>query len=128
MKRDSKKDRKIEAYHDRIFLFIRKKIDLQRDAEDLCQDVLVAALVANENGKLESVHNISAYIHGIAVKKVKDWYREKYKHPSINVDGFFEKQPSSEKMPLLTLVEKDLVYQGLRHLNGKERRIIFLCF
>jgi len=113
-----------EDWKDKILFFIIHKLGCSKEeAEDICQDVLLAILENLKKERTKDIKNPSSYIYKIALNKINDKLRERYRgnKVSLNIE-----LPDSSMNPLEKLIHGDLVNKGLKILNHKERRILYL--
>ncbi len=103
--------------------YIKFKVSNQYDAEDIMQDVCLAATV-----KFESLKNISsfkAWLLGIANNKCKDYYRKKARELEIPLEDLSEATLHKGR---LGMTEQNIVRDTLDVLGGKEQQILYLYF
>ena len=81
----------IDLYGQKLFDRAYYLLSNREDAEDLVQDVYVAAYSAVEQFQEKS--NPLTWLIGILQHKVSDYYRKKYKgNPQVSLDHFFDHQ------------------------------------
>ena len=81
----------IDLYGQKLFDRAYYLLSNREDAEDLVQDVYVAAYSAKEQFQEKS--NQLTWLMGILQHKVSDYYRKKYKgNPQVSLDHFFDHQ------------------------------------
>lgn len=71
-----------DAFAQRIFRFIKLKIQNQQDAEDALQEVFVKAHRGLTNLKVDNL-NFSAWLYKIASNTINDKFRKQYRTPEI---------------------------------------------
>lgn len=87
----------IENYIEYLFSLALQKSGNFSDAEDLTQDVLLAAYVyLNKGGKID---NMKSWLSGTLNHKYYDMLRKKYKMPMVSIDLISE-QPIWEEEPI----------------------------
>ncbi len=79
----------VDAYAQKLYNRAFYLLSDQADAEDVVQDVFVAAFEKMDRFRSESTP--LTWLMGILHHKVADYYRRKYKHePQVAVDAFFD--------------------------------------
>lgn len=107
---------KIESYIEYLFSLALQKCGNFTDAEDLTQDVLLAAYVyLGKGGKID---NIKSWLSGTLNHKYYDMLRKKYKMPMISID-LIPEQPIYENEPIdkptAEQVRKEIAYLSKRY-------------
>jgi RNA polymerase sigma-70 factor (ECF subfamily) len=81
----------ISALYERViqdvYTFIYYKVSNAQDAEDLTQDVLMAAFKGLSNFRGDA--SFRNWCYEIAKRKIADMWREKYKMPTTDIDDIF---------------------------------------
>jgi RNA polymerase sigma-70 factor, ECF subfamily len=72
-----------DLYADRIFRFIKLKVNDQEVAEDILQDVFLKTWKGCQSLQSNEM-NFSAWIYRIASNTVNDYYRKKYRTPQMD--------------------------------------------
>ena len=91
MKNTKQLEKWIDAYGQKLFDRAYYLLSNREDAEDIVQDVYVAAYSAIEQFQEKS--NPLTWLTGILQHKVSDYYRKKYKgNPQVSLDHFFDYQ------------------------------------
>lgn len=88
---------KIENYMEYLFSLALQKSGSFSDAEDLSQDVLLAAYAYLRSGG--KIGNMKAWLSGTLNHKYYDMLRKKYKMPTISID-LIPEQPVCEDNPI----------------------------
>ena len=71
-----------DQFAQRIFRYIRLKIQNKEQAEDILQDVFVKAYTGLRQLNVDNM-NFSAWLYKIASNTVNDYFRKKYRTPEI---------------------------------------------
>lgn len=71
-----------DQFADKIFRFIKIKIQNQEQAEDVLQEVFLKAWQGLKNLRLENL-NFSAWLYTITRNAINDYYRKYYRAPKI---------------------------------------------
>ncbi|WP_034041717.1 sigma-70 family RNA polymerase sigma factor [Wocania ichthyoenteri] len=66
-------EKQIEQLYKPLFLYVRKRINNQLDAEDLTQEIFYKL----STSKNENVKNIKSWVYTIAKNSITDYYRKK---------------------------------------------------
>lgn len=80
-------EKEIEQYYRPLFLYVRKRVNNQLDAEDLTQEVFYKLSKSNN----EQVDNIKGWVYAIAKNTIIDYYRKK-NLPTGEIDMDFVEQ------------------------------------
>ncbi len=109
----------IENYTEYLFSLAMQKCQNLQDAEDLTQDVLLAALSYTEN-----IGNIKAWMSSVLNHKYYDMLRRKYKIPTVSIDIVPEESEplvdvENENRPCADAVRREVAY-----LAEKYREVI----
>ncbi len=79
-----------DAFTQKIFKFIRLKIQDQQDAEDVLQEVFIKAYRGLQNLKMDGL-NFNAWLYKIASNTINDKFRKQYRTPDmVRIDGSFD--------------------------------------
>lgn len=103
--------------------YVKYKINDKHDAQDIIQDVCLAATI-----QFDSLKNLSAFkawLIGIAVHKCNDYYRNKRNHLSVSLDSVPE---SVLRIGRCGYTEHRGVRDTLDELGEKERQILLLYY
>lgn len=116
----------VEDWKDKLLFFTMHKLGCSKEeAEDICQEVLMAAVVRMKSEGIKEIKKPSSYIYKIASNKINDKLRKRYQMDEVGLNG---ELPDSNMSPLERLVHRDLVDKALKILNYKERRILYLRY
>lgn len=86
-----------DLFAQRIFRYIRLKVQNQSEAEDMLQDVFVKAYRGLDRLKMEDL-NFSAWLYRVAGNTINDYFRKKYRSPEpAALDETFD-VPSSQSL------------------------------
>ena len=103
--------------------YVRFRIGLAADADDVLQEVFSAA-VANRTALRENT-SIKAWLLGIARNKCADYFRRKYRHHEVSLTD-------AERIAVLpsrfALTQDSLVQDTLEKLSSQDRQILRLCY
>lgn len=103
--------------------YVRYKVSSPYDAEDIIQDVCLAATAKYTS--LKDLSSFKAWLLGIANNKCKDYYRKKAKALDIPLDDLTE---ASLHKGRLRITEHNIVRDTLDVLGSKEQQILYLYF
>ncbi len=81
--------------HERLLGFIRKRVPVSFDAEDILQDVFYQLTIGFND--IRSVRNITAWLYRVALNRITDLYRKK-KPSSFS---YLDSAGMDEEMPLM---------------------------
>ncbi len=106
----------IESYIEYLFSLALQKSGNFADAEDLTQDVLLAAYVYMNKGGI--IENMKSWLSGTLNHKYYDMLRKKYKMPLISIDlipeqAIWEEEP--EDGPTAEQVRREIAYLSERY-------------
>ena len=103
--------------------FVRFKIADREDAEDIIQEVLIAAY--RQYGQLKRKESFQSWLIGIARNKCMDWYRKKAAVMEISLEALTEKAVGYNRMGLTV---RETVRETLDALPDKDRQILYLYY
>lgn len=103
--------------------YVRFKVSSQHDAEDIIQDVCLAATAHFTS--LKNVSAFKAWLLGIANNKCKDYYRRKAKELEIPLENLTEAALHKGR---LGVAEQTIVHDVLSVLGSNEKQILYLYF
>ena len=111
-------------YHDKVLNFIRSKVNIPEDAEDICSDVFIK--VQNYLGGYNSEKaSLSTWIFTIARNTIIDYYRTHKTTEEIPEELSSDFQVDSELLNRETLNE---LADALKKLSDEERMVIVLHY
>ena len=103
--------------------FVRFKICVKEDADDILQNVYITAM--QKFNQLKNKESFKAWIISIARNKCNDYFREKAKVLELPVEELLE----TKLMPgRQGFTEIKSVQETLEKLGGKEKQILYLYF
>lgn len=91
-------EKQIEQLYKPLFLYIKKRINNQLDAEDLTQEVFYRLSKSNN----ENVKNVKSWVYAIAKNTIIDYYRKK-KQPTQEIDSIEIQEELSENASIKEL-------------------------
>ena len=103
--------------------YVKFKVSNQYDAEDIIQDVCLAA--TTKYASLKNPSSFKAWLIGIANNKCKDYYRKKAKELEIPIEDLSEAALHKGR---LGPTQQNIVRDTLDLLGGKEQQILYLYF
>ncbi len=111
-------------YHDKVLNFIRSKVNIPEDAEDICSDVFikVQSYLGGYNSEKAS---LSTWIFTIARNTIIDYYRTHKTTEEIPEELSSDFQVDSELLNRETLNE---LADALKKLSDEERMVIVLHY
>ncbi len=118
-----------DQFAQKIFRFVRLKIQNQQEAEDVLQEVFLKAYRGLPALKLESL-NFSAWLYKIAANTVNDAFRKKYRSPAISgMDENFDTASSYSLEAEASLAsELNTVKAALKFLRPQYQQVLELRF
>lgn len=115
---------------DRLFNFIRQKVDRTEDAEDILQDVFLKTL--SGYSVTEPIENLAGWLFVSARNRIVDFYRKR-KHPQISLNRE-ETSATLESLMSETRINPETEYlrgllsetisEAIESLPEKQRQII----
>ena len=103
--------------------YVNFKIGSKHDAEDVIQEVCLAAMEKFET--LNDPSSFKAWLIGIANHKCKDYYRRKAKKMQISLEALSGVALSSGRFGV---TEQSVVHDTLDALGDKEKQILYLYY
>lgn len=103
--------------------FVRFKICVKEDADDILQNVYITAM--QKFNQLKNKESFKAWIISIARNKCNDYFREKAKVLELPVEELLEIKLMPGRQGL---TEIQSVQETLEKLGGKEKQILYLYF
>ncbi len=103
-----------ERYSDRIYRYIRMRVDTQADAEDLCEATFLRSFEALDRYR-ERGHPFSAYLHQVARNLLVDHYRSRT--PTFGLDETVD--TPAEEPELLEQVARKEQFQQIAKALGR---------
>lgn len=103
--------------------YVKFKVSNQYDAEDIIQDVCLAA--TTKYASLKNPSSFKAWLIGIANNKCKDYYRKNAKELEIPIEDLSE---ASLHKGRLGPTQQNIVRDTLELLGSKEQQILYLYF
>lgn len=103
--------------------FVRYKINVREDAEDVLQDVYVTAF--RKFASLRNVDSFRPWLVSIARNRVNDYFRAQARRLEIPIDGLVESALSRGRFGV---TERSDVSDALERLGGKDAQILYLYY
>ena len=103
--------------------FVRFKICVKEDADDILQNVYITAM--QKFNQLKNKESFKAWIISIARNKCNDYFREKAKVLELPVEELLEIKLMPGRQGF---TEIQSVQETLEKLGGKEKQILYLYF
>ena len=100
----------LSNYTERLFSIALKKSGNLTDAEDLTQEVLLAALAYQKRGG--EISNMSSWLSSVLSHKWNDMLRRKYKLPTVSMDMLIQ-EPEDDSVidtPSAEQVRREVAY------------------
>lgn len=113
----------LEAERTSVERFVRFQIPSSADAEDVLQEVFLAAY--QKFSELQNQGAFKAWIISIARNKCKDYYRKKATQYEIPIDALTEKELSDSRFGISVV---STVRETLNLLGKKDKQILYLYF
>jgi len=120
-----------DLFAQKIFKYVRIKIQDRDDAQDILQEVFIKAYKGLENAKdSKEILNFSAWLYTIASNTINDYFRKKYRTPEIltideNLDLPSEVSPSLE---LDLQIDMGIARKAFAELSPLYRQILELRY
>jgi RNA polymerase sigma-70 factor (ECF subfamily) len=111
-----------ERYLDPIYRFVRMRVDSERDAEDLCENVFLRTYEALDRYE-DRGHPFSAYLYQVAKNLLADHYRH---HSKLEPEGESESAGDESSGDRDQQEELLAVAQALGQLSEDYREVIRL--
>lgn len=93
-------EKQIESLYQPLFLYVRKRINGQEDAEDLTQEIFYKLAKSNIN----QIKNIRHLVYSIAKNTIIDFYRKKkFQTNTLEDYGYFEDESEDKAIQELSL-------------------------
>ena len=118
-----------DMFAQRIFRYVRLKINNPQEAEDVLQEVFVRAF--GSIGTLDPQKmNFSAWLYRVASNTVNDFYRKKYRTPeTVDIEaGMQIAGNSSPERDTEVRLNLDTVNKAMLLLPGQYRQVLELRF
>lgn len=117
-----------ELHISSVYRFVYYKVGNKEDAEDVTQDVMVAAFDGLHNFRGEA--SFRNWCYEIAKRKIADMWREKYKMPTVDIEAVLgihttiETAEEAEEMQAHDEFKMQQVEQVLGKLKENYRRVL----
>lgn len=117
-----------QEYYNKIYLFVKKRILQEQDAEELTADIFTA-VYKNLGRYRPEVSSLDTWIYVITGNRIKNYYRDrKDEMLTDEMEEMIQKQElSAEDVTMLRQEREDLL-QCLKQLPVRERSIIILKY
>ena len=109
-----------------VFRYCRSRVDSTADAEELTQDVFMAALAGIQNVRADREAAWLAWLFQVARHKHADLLRRRYRRPQAPLEAAGE-APDEAPQPLAEVVAKDEraeVRRAMEQLTDEQREVI----
>lgn len=103
--------------------FVKYKIKVREDAEDVLQDVYVTAF--RKFAQLKNVDSFKAWLVSIARNKINDYFRHQARRLEIPIDELSESVLSYGRFGM---TEHSVVRDALDQLGGRDAQILYLYY
>lgn len=115
----------ITHYRDRIIAIVQQRIDTNNLYwEDICSEIQTAMLIRLRQGKYKpDKGSLSSYIYGIALNKIRDYFKEEKKQRSILDNQSLDKLADQSKHEL-----PEKIREAIKTLKIKYKEVIYLRF
>lgn len=113
-----------QQYHDKLFRFVKKKIDSEKDAEELVQDTFLSCLKHLPLFRGEA--GVWTWMVRIAHHEIADYYRKRY------AKKFIQALPLSDLLPITSVRDAHEVSQRvkavLQEMTSEHREVLLLKY
>lgn len=118
----------MQNYSDGLLQFLRLHTDNKEDAEDIMQEVFVSCYKARE--RFDSTKcSEQAWLFIIAKNRLKNYYRDKKNHVSIDSMEIEQQDPNDYMDQAVHLMRcREVVAEVIKVLDERSRKIIMLRF
>ena len=116
-----------EAYFDKIYRYIRLKLNNEMEAEDMTQQVFIKALNSIRSYQYKGVP-FSAWLFRIAHNDVVDHFRRQSKRATVPIDGLPIAAYDDPQGMVEQRLEFERVTKAARNLTEAQREVITLRF
>lgn len=118
-----------EIYADRIFRYIRLKVQDKAQAEDILQEVFVKAWKGLKNTREEKL-NFNAWIYKIAANTINDFFRKFYRSPqTLELNESIDVASSAGADQAVTVKQdSESLKQALSALPSQYRQVLDLRY
>jgi RNA polymerase sigma-70 factor (ECF subfamily) len=118
-----------EYYAQRIFKYVRLKIQDRQEAEDVLQEVFIKAYKGLSSLKLEDL-NFNAWLYKVASNTINDRFRKKYRTPEIlGIDDRFDISDGKSLEKEITLKsDMETAREAFQHLPPLYKQVLELRF
>ena len=113
----------LEAERQSIERFVRFRIDMKADADDILQEVYISAF--QKFPMLKKRDSFKAWIISIARNKCNDYFRKKAVRYEIPIDEITERELSDSRYGISVAA---MVRETLNLLGDKDKQILYLYF
>ena len=121
----------VEHYRRRILYFVLRRLRDRSAAEEVTQEVLLAAIGAVRKGKINESSELGSFVFAVAVNMIKKRFRDLASEARV-----FAGQDSLSNLPwledpeaaLLVQERRQQVLEGLAQLSSDERELLLFCF
>lgn len=116
-------------YYNKVYIFFKKRIINQSDAEDLTSDVFLS-LYKNFNKYDENKASVSTWIYAIAGNRLKNYYRDNKKEISLSDnDSYIELAHNYDYDSVMELDNmKKSINSAIEILSEREKQIIIMKY
>ncbi len=119
-------------YGEKIALIVKVRLDVNNpDWEDVCSEIKTAILIKLREGKYDPEKGkLSSYIHGIALNKLKDYYKsQKKKIDHLHILNPEEIQVPADEKTVMEQEELSVILRKvINKLNDKYKKVIYLRY
>ena len=116
------KPRELESYVEYFLKVAIQKCGNLDEAQDLCQEVMLAALSFLASGK--EISDIKAWLSGVMNRKFYDALRRKYKLPTVSIDDAAMIATDDEINMITDINEAEELRKQIAFLSGIYREVI----
>lgn len=118
-----------DNFAQRIFKYVRLKIQNRQEAEDVLQEVFVKAYQGLNSLSLENL-NFSAWLYKVASNTINDYFRKKYRMPEVQaIDEHFDlSDGKSLEKEIVIQSDMETARQAFEHLPPLYKQVLELRF
>ncbi len=117
-----------QDYYNSIYMFVRKRVSQEQDAEELTADIFTAVYKNLERYQCE-ISSLETWLYVITSNRIKNYYRDrKDEMLTDQMEDKIQKQELSAEEVSMLRQEREYLLHCLTRLSVRERSIIILKY